>query len=343
MNLNHIQSQTQQSKRRNLGDQPDIGPVARIPGAAKRLARSRRRGRRSRRSEIDLTDRRRRRQLHARKFAIRLWAFLILTACSGILLAVSFLWLRAQSDRRKNAPVWAQAESLPALMLTDFPPPSEREMIDVIHGALGAKDPESLVRFVHSCDEVSPDQMLAFFSATAERDGSINSYRWVGSTDTESQQVQSMILGFDKEGAPSHRLLALVPTEAGEWKLDFPSYARWCDPPIHLLGAPDGHPGGRMRVYLMRDYYFNGVFADDREWACYLIASPDVDGSGYGYCKLHSPEHESIQRAFAQGGGEQIRVTMNVERVEGAQAHQLLITGVTRHDWLSVRSSPESD
>ncbi len=334
MKSSQIRSLSQSSRRRNIGDQPDLGPVARIPGASKRLETSRRRGRRSKRSAAHLTDRRRIRQIKARKFAITLWLTIILTGCFVVMATVSVLWLRAQKDRRGIALRYAPIESEVALTLTDFPPPAERDAIGIIYGAIASEDADTLLQFVHQSGEVSVDEMLGFFAATEERDGILTGHQWVGSADTETLQIQSIILAFEKEGKPNYRMGMLVPTESGEWKMDFPSYARWCDPPIQQIEESGGYPGGLVRAILANDLYFNGPFSDDREWACFQLSSPDVESSVFAYCRIDSPEHEAIAKAFAQGA-RQIRMTLEIARVDGAQPRQFLITRIVNQEWLA--------
>jgi len=343
MKSKYIRSSSPSQRQRNVGDQPAIGPVARIPGAGKRLQTGeRRRRKRGSGSSSRINDRRRLRQLQARKFAIRLWASIILVGCLATLGTVGFLWLRAQEDRKRIAPRFAVQQALPALQLTDFTPPSEREAIAIIQHALNARDAETLREFVHDSHEVTPEQMLAFFAATGERDGAFNRHQWIGSSNTETLQIQSMVLAFEKDGRITQRLAMLVPSEAGEWRLDFPSFARWCDPPIQLMEQPDGYPGGRVRVFLTPDLYFNGPFSDDREWACFSFTSPDIEKGGFAYCRIGSPEHISLQAAFAMSG-RAIRANLEIARVPEAQSRQFLIKNIVSKDWIAIHPEANTD
>ncbi len=342
MNPRYIRSSNPNQRRRNLGDQPDIGPVARIPGAGKRLENSKRKGRRTKRTPHHLQDRRRIRQMKARKFAITFWLSIILTGCFVTLGVVSVLWLRAQSDRRQIAPRFTTVETLPALSITNFTPPTEREALAIIRNAIAARDEESLLEFVHQNEEIPLGEMLAFFANTEERDGMLSNRQWIGSSDTATRQIQSMIVAFDNGGLPSHRIAMLTPTSSGVWKIDFPSYARWCDPPIHLMEQAGGYPGGRVRAFLSPDHYFNGPFADDRSWICFLVSSPDVSSTVFAYCRIDSPEHQALMEAFTPGI-RQIRATFEIQRVEGAQDRQFLITSVVSSDWMAEEFVSDSN
>lgn len=335
MKPKYVQTKAQLQRQRNLGDDPSMGRVTRMPGGSNRLEiRKRARSAPGKTSSRRL-DRRRIRQMKARRFAITLWLSIILIGCFGALGFGMFAWLRSQSDRKNIAPVFARADSLPALGLTDFPPPSEREAMEIIQNAINARDPESLSAFVHDTHEVDSDGIIKFFTATEQRDGRLVNHQWVGSSDTEKLQIQNMVIAFDKDGRITNRLAMLVPSESGTWRLDFPSFARWCDPPIQLMGEPDGYPGGRVRVFAGRDHYFNGPFSDDREWACYAIASPDSEITGFGYCPVNSPEHQAMEAILSQAA-RQTRMTLEIARVENAQPRQFRITRVVSEDWVAV-------
>ncbi|MFU8892491.1 MAG: hypothetical protein ACNA8L_02580 [Luteolibacter sp.] len=340
MKPKYVHTKAQHQRKRNPGDDPDLGHVTRMPGGSNRLAiRKRARGNRDNASSRRL-DRRRIRQMHARRFAIKLWLSVLLLSCLGALVVGMSLWLRSQADRKAIAPRFTLPDSLPALRLTDFPPPNEQKALSIVRNALAARDEETLRAAVHHSHEVAFAEMLDFFAATPTRDGPLVQHQWIGSTDTEHLQIQSMLLIFRKDGKITQRLAMLVPNESGSWRLDFPSFARWCDPPIQRMEDPAGHPGGRLRVFINRDHYFNGLFSNDREWACFVIASPDTEVTGYAYCPVGSEIENDLDTIIARSG-RQTRVTLEVARQEGAQTRQFRITNLIGHDWIAVNPPAE--
>jgi len=335
MKPKYVQTKVQYQRQRNPGDDPNMGRVTRMPGGSKRLTLRKRSRDQSGKSSSRRLDRRRIRQMRARKFAITLWLSILLIGCFLVLGFGMFLWLNSQGDRRNIAPIVVQADSLPALNLTAFPPPSEREAVEILQSAIHARDEETLRAYVHDNPEVDLSGMLEFFAATDEREGSWVNHQWVGSSDTAQLQIQSMILAFNKDGRITNRYAMLVPNESGVWRLDFPSYARWCDPPIHLMKEPTGYPGGRVRVLIARDHYFNGPFSDDREWICYAITSPDSEITSFTYCPVGSPEHRALDGILARSAL-QARVTLEIARVENAQPSQFRIANVVSEGWVAV-------
>jgi hypothetical protein len=335
MKPKYVHTKAQIQRQRNPGDDPDLGRVTRMEGGSKRLKiRKRVRGELGKPSSRR-HDRRRIRQMRARKFAFTLWLSIILVGCFIALFVGMMLWLSSQGDRKDIAPLFVRDDSLPALHLTDFPPPNEREAMEIIRSAIAARDEETLRTFVHDSHEADTADVLRFFADTGERDGKLIQHQWIGSSDTAQLQIQTMILAFSNDGRITNRLAMLVPNESGIWRLDFPAYARWCNPPIQLMNEPSGYPGGRVRVFLGRDTYFNGPFSSDREWACFAITSPDTETSGFAYCRVHSPEHQALETMLAQTA-RQIRATLEIARVENAESRQFRITSVVSQDWVAV-------
>jgi len=262
-----------------------------------------------------------------------MWFTIILLGCLAVLVAGMFLWLRSQRDRSEVAPVFTPPEILATLRQSATPTPSDVEAMAIIRSAIAASDLESLRAFVHPSPEVGEQEMLGFFAATKERDGILIQHQWIGRADSLDLQNQSTMLVFNRDGKTHRRTAMLLPSESGNWRLDFPSYARWCDPPIRLMDDPAGYPGGRVRVIANRDNYFNGPFADERTWACYMIGSPDNETPAFGYCRIGSREQLTLESIIMRTQ-DPPRVTLDVARLDGAEPRQLLINGVIAEGWV---------
>lgn len=331
MKPKYVHTQVKGLARRNPGEDPDLGRVGRMPGRSKRLERRRR----VRGEGLHRYDRRRIRQIHARRFAIKLWLGLMFFCCMCAFVAGIFLWLRSQSDRKNIALRDAPPVSFPALAITSFPTPNQEEIIDIIRGAMDARDADTLGKFVHHSDEANAEEMLHFFAGMMERGGDWFRHDWIGATDTEDVQIETMVIAFRRGDRISHRMAMLTPDELGNWRLDFPTFARWCDPPIQLMDGASDYPGGLVRVFVARDYYFNGAFSDDEKWACFVIDSPDIEARAFVYCRVDSKEQMEID-AIIKRFSRQARVTLEIERVDGAEPRQFRVSRVVRDGWLGV-------
>ena len=105
---------------------------------------------------------------------------------------------------------------------------------------------------------------------------------------------------------------------------------------------------GTVRVNVAKDTYYNGPFRDDRQWVCYGMVSPDTEVVMLGYCRKDSPQARAMERIVMdendlpggmQGGLPAAakapkRATLEVRRVEGAEARQFEITRVLAQDWI---------
>lgn len=276
-----------------------------------------------------------------RRFIFMLWILVLLLACFSVFVGGVILWLRSQDDRANIAARFEPTSSEPRLDTTIFIPPTERDAVQIVRTAIEATDVETIRAHIHETHEVDAEEMLAFLSTMPERHGEVVRYQWVGTVDAEDIQIQSVNVSFEQDHRLKTRNAMLVPDDAGTWRLDFPSFARWCDPPIELLDSEDGYPGGRIRVSVARDFYFNGPFADDREWVCFAFASPDTEARGLAYCRIGSPEHIAMRELLVSRQDTPALATLEVRRVEGAERRQFELTRVVARNWLAVEPSEE--
>lgn len=332
MRHKNVKTNVRPQDTRRMGDAPDLGRVARMPGTGI-PNKGRRRRRKTTGSPRTFGDKRRTRKHEASRFAYKLWISLILLAACASIAFGWISWLNSQADRKLIAQNLPPAGAMPALQITDFPPPSEGEALRIFQNALAADDEDALRKYVRDTPEVAPGEILAFFAASPQRDGHFVAHSWIGSSDTERLQIQVLRVIFDKDGSRNTRLAMLVPDDTGTWKLDFPAYARWCDPPIPLIDTRDGHPGGTVRVEIADDAYHNGPFADDRTWKCIAFGSTDSQSHGYGYIRIGSPQFRALQAILALNGRSPL-ATLEIERHPEAEPRQFVITRVIANGWI---------
>lgn len=346
MKPKHISPQVQAEHKRRHGDAPGLGRVAKIPGASTRpKIRKRSSGGKSGLRRPYHMDHRARRLSAERRFRLKIWLTLATLAVLAAFAGGMFFWLRSMGGRQASAPMFVadrQAELGQSLAID---PPSEREAQQIIERAILSSNATALHELIHITEEVSTSEMHEFFSELTERQGEIVQYQWIGTPERAQQfQRQMMNVVFEKDFLRTIRTAQLLPDVNGLWKLDFPSFARWCDPPIALMESAAGHPGGRVRAVFSRDSYYNGIFADEREWVCFSFTSPDADVSGYAYARIDSPVHEMMTSLLGRNRSAQssppaqsspTRLTVEIARVEGANPRQFELTRVVSGHWLA--------
>ncbi|MEM9236437.1 MAG: hypothetical protein AAGB14_06615, partial [Verrucomicrobiota bacterium] len=167
---------------------------------------------------------------------------------------------------------------------------------------------------------------------------------WIGTVDSMSIPIEFVSVNYL---TGPNRTILFVQESDGEWKIDFEAFARHCVPDIRRLIDP-AHGEGVARVNVSRDNYYNDLFADDNEWACYLLTHPDSPVNLYGYCKRGTRVHWAMQaiearvyyhtdkkaRSYRPLHKRQSRATLRIARPAGAEIRQFEILDVLADDWV---------
>jgi hypothetical protein len=167
------------------------------------------------------------------------------------------------------------------------------------------------------------------------QDGEPTGTRWLSSVDKNGMSLEGVEVRYGKGDKVSKRLAFLTPDDLGVWKLDFPAFDRLVVPSWDELLTGKA-PSGVVRVSVARDRYYNGPFLDEGQWVAYGMASPDVsDTLLVGYCKRDSYQHQAMEMMWTSDEVIVVRATLEVRRVEGAEARQFEITRVLAEDWVT--------
>jgi hypothetical protein len=169
------------------------------------------------------------------------------------------------------------------------------------------------------------------------RDGPIERYHWLSSIDVKDMLVECVLVVFKGNEKPAERLAFLTPDQQGNWKVDFDAFARSVRPSWDVLlgevADAEGTDEAVVRVFIGKDFYFNGPFRDEAEWVCYALASPDVDELLRGYCRVGSPQQLEMEKLFSDGENVR-RVTLEIRKAKDAEARQFEITRILAPDWV---------
>ncbi len=309
------------SKHRRSGDAPALDHVGRMPGLG---LPKRRRKRKKQRDSI---------RFNRRKRVASSWTWLIALIALALLGGAAwggFRWQQIQ--REKSLAAVPPVIPAPVAVDTGFPSPSETEAIALVQAALGVRDPEKIPEFFRTGS--SPLLGIVDFLKDLEsRDGPVDHCEWLGNMDVNDLQMDGvMVYHKAASGAARNRVALLVPDDSGKWKIDYDAFARAVSPSWNdLLHQQAGT--GRVRVYATPQNYYNGPFADEARWICHGLVSPDVDGMLMGYCPKGSPAADAMNWILSRDAAT-ARVTLEIRRVDGADARQFEITGVLAQDWV---------
>ena len=309
---------------RNAGDAPTLGRMARMPGTGlpKGSRRKRRKDESSRGGRIR----------KARNRMINTWSILLSGVVLVILGGAVWLWIGPQTDSSgefTGRPPAGTAES--ARVASKFPSPSEAKALDVVKRGLVIRDPGMIGEYFRM-GTASPQQIVDFLRGLEAKDGAINRYDWLSSMDANGLSIDGVVVHFKGADKARNRVVLLTPDEAGKWQIDFDAFARTVKPSWTELLAAQADVA-LVRVYAVKDNYYNGLFINEKEWICYALASPDTDQILMAYCKSGSAQAAAMDWIFL-ADTKMTRMTLEIRRVAGAESRQFEITKVIAVDWV---------
>lgn len=266
------------------------------------------------------------------------WAVVVL----GVVGGAAWFWLRHARMRAA-----AVAENLPELptagktrVVSRFESPSQDEALDLVKRALAIREPGG-VGEVFRTGTTNAEEIVAFMRGLGSADGAAPQLVWLGSMDANGLLIDGVLVKF-QAGDRNHdsRLAMLTPDDMGKWRIDFDAFARTVEPPwSKLLG--EEKVDGVMRVIVAADTYFNGPFADESQWVCHALRSPDAEPVMFGYCRRGSAQAAAMEKIIAaavspEAGGlpPLRRATLRVAKQAGGDKRQFEITRVLAEDWV---------
>ncbi len=310
-----------QRYRRSPGDAPNLGKLKKMPGTGRPKGLKHRK----KRSQ----SKRSRRLRASKKRILRTWTRLI----AGIFL-VSFLGLVVFFFKRNIQPFEEDSITKPVVeerVVSKFASPSEAAALGIVQAGLACRKPENVTNYFRT-GTATPQQVVTFLSGLKENEGEVKKLIWRGSMDASGLSLDGVIVESDGDKGRKNRVVLLTPDASGRWRIDFDAFARTVTPSWdELIGKQVAT--ARVRVYAAVETYFNGPFADDQQWACFGIVSPDTEAIMYGYCKLGSAQSSALASIFSKSGT-LARVFLEIKRVEGAAVSQFEITQVLSEDWV---------
>jgi hypothetical protein len=246
-----------------------------------------------------------------------------------------WLWLVPQMDSRRDiaGPLPGDAEDF-ARVASKFPSPSEPEALAIVKHGLAIRDPRMIAGYFRP-GTASAQEIVDFLQGMDATDGAIDRYEWLSSMDANGLSIDGVLVGFKgkEKDKPRNRLALLTPNDAGKWQIDFDAFARTVKPSWDELLAQQAAVA-QVRVYAVKDNYYNGVFSDDKQWICYGLASPDTEQTLLAYCKTGSPQAAAMDWIFS-AENKMTRMTLEIRRVAGGQPRQFEMAKVIAVDWVA--------
>lgn len=282
----------------------------------------------------------------ANRFGVMLWSLVAVAGTVGVLVAAFMLWLLPQMRQKDATGVWNSDKVDQAIrVMTKYDAPSPEEAQKIVASAMSVTNEVDVDNWLRRGDATHAE-VIAFMADTRAKHGEPVERQWLGSIDRNGMQLEGIELIYQKDGKQTSLLALLLPDANGIWKMDFGGFARKVQPSWETLvtvlppaegddAKPESWPVGVMRVLCLEGTYFNGVFADDGEWASFgMMCLDHPDFQLAGYCKIGSRQHKAMTHILSKWPeGVLPRVTLKVRRVPGAEEKQLEIVSVLAEDW----------
>jgi hypothetical protein len=292
---------------RVTGGAPAIGRVARIPGTG--LPNS------EHQQEVD----------EAHKTVITTWWLLLIGVVILTLGIAISMWLIPKMASREKPVVETRT-------ITKSTSPSATEALDMVKLALAIREPEKIANGFRLGSATTPQTVADFLAELSTTDGAISHYGWLGNMDANDLSIEGVLVHFKGDGTPRSRLALLTPDDAGKWRIDFDAFARTVTPSWQEI-LENHEDTAQVRINAVRDTYYNGLFGNDKQWSCYRIVSPDTEQTLMAYCKTGSPQ-DAAMMSLSNKDSQKNRVTLELQRVEGAESRQFEISRVLAEDWI---------
>lgn len=275
----------------------------------------------------------RRRRRHAAKTKAIHRLSLILVCVATVLIAVAIYFWVSPMLRHEVVSVrnFLPTQEFGERVASKYPSPDEKDAIGLVKDALATREADQVSLCFHS-GSASPREVVEFLGKLPALDGPVDRLEWLSSVDANDLQIDGVLIHSTKEGKLRQRFAFLTPGENGVWKIDFDSFARTVRPSWQEV-IENRAPQAVVRVFLMTDSYYNGVFRNDKEWECYGMASPDHEELLLGYCKVGSPQAATLKWIFQQGQNLN-RAVLEIKRPADSASKQFEITRVLAHDWV---------
>lgn len=306
------------------GEVPELGQVNRMPRTLSQDVRD---------PGARPMDAAAERQERLRRGIVVGWSVSLGVVAVAALVVAFAVWVRPILNRAKDTTERQRlATDARVRKVSRFASPTEDEAVMAVRRALDSATVEDVARTMR-LGRHRPEDVLKSMAELKRNDGRILEEIWLGSVDKNGLSLEGVELSYDEFDPAVNRLALLTPDNKGVWKMDYEAFARVVEPSWpEILDRKDGE--GIVRVWVVRERYYNGPFMNDKEWVAYTMASQDMDEVLVGYCRRWSAQHRALELMWEDVEGSTVRATLEIERVEGAERRQFQINRVLAEDWV---------
>ncbi|MCW1921155.1 hypothetical protein OKA05_01230 [Luteolibacter arcticus] len=217
-------------------------------------------------------------------------------------------------------------------MVHNVPAPPPEELEKTVTTLLAVRNPKELDPLIRG-SSLRPDQIVARLASLESEDGKVRSVRYLRPIDCRSLRLETVLVTFE---TGRNRLAFLSPDADKQWRVDFDGFARYVHPSWDKILA--GRAGeATVRVQVLPDNYYNGIYQDEKSWACFSMPSPDHETLIFGYVARGTPQYaamvSTMNRAERRSQGGLQRMTLMIRHAGSGDRRQFEITRVLSDEW----------
>jgi hypothetical protein len=243
----------------------------------------------------------------------------------GITFVAGLVWI-IYTQRNKNAvaPTTTLAEDTFLV-----PHPAGAECIQIAKKFLAATtvaELSSTARLKHT----QPEEALRALDELQKKMGPIERMDWAGAEETNGLSLETVLITY-KTG--QYRVAYLIPDDSQKWLVDLESFISHNNRPWDQITGK-GSCKASVRVIFTPANYYNGLFANDREWSCVAMTSPDHEEKIFGYVPTKSNTELSLLSILLTRNP--ATAILEISRDAGMEPGQFEIKKVIAQGWVEA-------
>ena len=198
------------------------------------------------------------------------------------------------------------------------------EMVKAVHEAKSADELQGFVVL----RRLDAKQAFDLFTQWKKDAGEVAEADWRGSVENNGLSMEMVTVRY-KTGKKAIVYIRL--NDRNEWCVDLESMLQYCSEPMEKLLSKDD-VSAVVRVLVATDFYYNGEFADSKEWMNISMMFPGDFEKLQGYVKLDSPSHLALKDVMRDRKA--ASVLLEISRSSSMLPKQYEIKSVLAKGWV---------
>lgn len=305
------------STDRKFGEPPLLGKVMRSPDSA--VAR---RGR----------SKTRRHKKHG--IRVRAWTALLLIVTLSIILVMIASYVRGKSQASDDSSVLFRSMQVLDSAFSrnnepELPSLSADEGLEIVNAAFANTEPARVMDFFIIDEKNDPQTVIESLMALNREEGAIGNPQWLGEKFIQGRILAQVLVSRGE--TQQKRIAQLAIGKDGNWRIDLDSYLRKVEPSWDTILSGKVEKS-IVRVFIVKDSYYNGLYADETNWKAYRLESPDISETLFAYAMKDSPQQLAIDQIMSFQASI-TRVTLEITKKPGTAKRQFEISRVIAENW----------